>query len=596
MSINKIVGIRMNQVVEPQQKFRVGQIVEGKILKLYPNNKAQILLGMQKMTAQLEANLLVGEKYHFQVQSTGNVIPLKVIGEALTSHTKTNAIRLLKHLSLKTTKDNVAFVQQLLDSNITFNKAQLIDALQLLDSKKNDEEAQKVLTEMFSRKSPINRFIFEALQTVDSMKQTDLMKNLLNQLRKNNVHSELVNQLSQLIEKPTDINASLVKQINTNKQPLFQLFTSLGLINQNTDFFAWESAWKSLSNGIEQLNVKQGIATDLPRIDTKLPFNLNFNTILQSFTQLNMNQAPLLSQADSILQSMDTRLNHAISTSSSLPEEDFRVLKQALVQGVVPLLGKETGQAVIGLENDFKQIGQVQKLLYLLSNLQTFEMLEEVLFSINKDHAFLSATPQKQFQQQLTQALLLTGLFYENQIANEQVQQQATIKEMLIQLLQTDDGSLRESSSKLLHFINGMQINSVQESANFIQASLQIPAEKLGLNYDIELEFESRKTETGQINPEFCRILFYLNLAKLKETVIDMNIQKRSVSITVFNDYDQIKTNTDAYQPLLRKGLEELDYHLSSISIKPLSEKEQVKTKLVSYKKESLNGGVDYRI
>ncbi|QGS68641.1 hypothetical protein CV093_09545 [Oceanobacillus sp. 143] len=184
MSINKIVGTRINPALEPQQKLRTGQIVEGKILQLYPNNKAQILLGMQKMTAQLEANLLVGEKYHFQVQSTGNVIPLKVIGKPLTSHTKTNADRLLKHLGLKTTKANIALVEQLLDRNITFNKTQLIDAIQLLDRKKGNAQTQNVLTEMISRKLPINQYIFEALQTADSTTQIESMKDLLNQLRK----------------------------------------------------------------------------------------------------------------------------------------------------------------------------------------------------------------------------------------------------------------------------------------------------------------------------------------------------------------------------------------------------------------------------
>lgn len=44
---------------------------------------------------------------------------------------------------------------------------------------------------------------------------------------------------------------------------------------------------------------------------------------------------------------------------------------------------------------------------------------------------------------------------------------------------------------------------------NFIQASMQIPGGKLATNNDLYIEFESKKTEEGQINPDYCRILFY---------------------------------------------------------------------------------------
>ncbi|QGS68642.1 hypothetical protein CV093_09550 [Oceanobacillus sp. 143] len=339
-----------------------------------------------------------------------------------------------------------------------------------------------------------------------------------------------------MTEKPTDPHTTLVKQINSNSQPLYQLFKTLGAINQNIDFTTWESAWKSISYGIEQFNANQRNDTNQSLIDPKLPFNLDFNRIFQTLKQLNVNRASILTQVDSLLQTSASNLTDAISTNSALSAMAFTVLKQKLVQELTPFLGKEMAQVIIELENNPKQLAQVRTLLHMLRNQQTYTMLENILSSINTNQAFLTATSKQQFLQQLNQTLLLTGISYENQVANEQIQQ-TTIKEMLLHLLQNNDGLLKEPATKLLHFISGMQINSVQESTNFIQANLQIPAEKLGLTNDIKLDFESRKTEDGEINPEFCRILFYLDLAKLKETVIDMNIQRRSISITIFNDF-----------------------------------------------------------
>src|SRR5699024_10101587 len=108
-----------------------------------------------------------------------------------------------------------------------------------------------------------------------------------------------------------------------------------------------------------------------------------------------------------------------------------------------------------------------------------------------------------------------------------------SIKSMLIQYIQQNNASNNEQAQQLLHIMNGLQLQSIHETNSFIYASLQIPGEKLHLNNDLQLEFESKKTEDGKINPDYCRILFYLELTNLDETIIDMHIQNRYISITV---------------------------------------------------------------
>lgn len=60
MDIHKITDRLMN-ISSAEQTFKTGQIMKGKILKIYPNNKAQIKLASQNMIAQLELPLVVGE-------------------------------------------------------------------------------------------------------------------------------------------------------------------------------------------------------------------------------------------------------------------------------------------------------------------------------------------------------------------------------------------------------------------------------------------------------------------------------------------------------------------------------------------------------
>src|SRR5699024_8654673 len=112
---------------------------------------------------------------------------------------------------------------------------------------------------------------------------------------------------------------------------------------------------------------------------------------------------------------------------------------------------------------------------------------------------------------------------------------------------------------------------------NLLHAHLQLPGEKIGLPDDLFIKFEGRKTKDDKIDTEFCRILFFLNLHHIEETIIDMNIQKRVITITIYNDYDERLANQmSQYRELLNEGLEQLNYRLSNVRFKPLEEKNNI--------------------
>ena len=48
----------------------------------------------------------------------------------------------------------------------------------------------------------------------------------------------------------------------------------------------------------------------------------------------------------------------------------------------------------------------------------------------------------------------------------------------------------------------------------------------------LHLEWNGRMKENGKIDSEFARIMFYLQLDTLEETVVDMQVQNRIVTIT----------------------------------------------------------------
>ncbi|MGP4106966.1 hypothetical protein [Virgibacillus sp. L01] len=595
MSIQHLAGQRItsSQVSNSTQSLRPGQIVQGKIVKLFTNNKAQIQLGTQKMVAQLEASLTVGGKYHFQVQASDNVVHLKVIGEQLKNQANVNMMSLMRQLGLNATKSNIALMQSLISEKIPFSKEQLQKAFQLLDGAKNKSQANQIVKEMIAARLPITNSVYQALAAKNTNGMTDQMKSLLQQLRQDpnqtKLHQHLINRLSQLTERPSNpIVKQIISQASNNNQQLFNVLKSSGAVEANVDFSTWKSEWAAFA---KQDNLASGN-------HTKPPFHLNSMEATRVLEQMSKNRTSIRAASRAIIQSFGHSIEIAAANNTTLPGQVFTQLEQQLTKTVMPLLTDTQQQQLTKLlENNPTQMRQLFTVLRTMATSDTYADIDNVLTTMKLGESFLNSSPKEQFLSQIQQVLRFTGLNYENQLANNMAQQQsATIKSMLMQIIQQSDGTVQDRSQQLLNFINGMQIQSVNDTTNSLQASLQVPAEKLGLPNDMQLDFEGKRTEDGKINPDFCRIIFYLELANLNETIIDMNIQKRAVAITIFNDQSEMADYSNSLKPMVKEGLASLNYRLSTITIKPIHENNQSDNSKLKTAYQNSYQGVDYRV
>src|SRR5699024_2641449 len=124
----------------------------------------------------------------------------------------------------------------------------------------------------------------------------------------------------------------------------------------------------------------------------------------------------------------------------------------------------------------------------------------------------------------------------------------------------------------LLHFISGMQMQSITEINNALQASFMLPGEKLSLNQDVYMQFEGKKDNNGNIDSDFCRILFVLELEKMNETMIDMQIQKRIISVNIYNEQKE-PSIVELLIPSFEASLDKVDYQLSAVQWKQLHDR-----------------------
>lgn len=378
---------------------------------------AQIQLKNQTVIAKLEIPLAIGDHYHFQVHLSNQVLYLKVIGKKLKNQSKLDIPALLKSLGVKDSEANRLFLQKLMVGGVPFEKTQLMQALKLLDTYKNNEQVQDVLKELIQRRLPLTDSIFKAIYSKNTESQSKLISNLINELQKQ-----------------------------------------------------------------------------------------------ENFT------------------------------------DTYTMLRNFIKPGPM------------------------------------------------QSNNYFEAEPKELFLRHLHQFLANSGFDYEYTIRNQGDITQPSIKSYLLQMLSVD-GEHQIHAEKLLHYLNGMQLNTIHETDNFIQVNFNLPGEVLGLNEDLNLELKSKKSEKGTIDPNYCRIYFHLELEYLQETIIDMHIQQRNVTITVYNNVEGLKQETIPLQKRLKSGLEKLNYHLTNVLFKPIPFESNISSTALNKDYNISNfTGVDFRI
>lgn len=569
--------------------LKKGSILRGTILKLYPQNRAQIQLGSQTLIAQLEAPLQLGGKYHFQVQSVDDTPRLKVFGEQLNNQSTHNSDTLLQLLNLKSTKTNTHFLQQIVNKNIPFSKEQLTQAFTLIEEAPNKQQAAKILEIMFVKRLPMTHHVFQALYATHTTSLSNQLQGLSEQLNsqitRTGLQQQLMNMVVQLTSETAPISQPVVREIMTeahnNNYRIFNLFKAADIIDSDLNFSTWKTFW-----------IENEGST---RVTLNPPFRFD-----QVMAHQVMKTGPeIAKELQQAAQSFTKNWSqHMISTDGKLTNNDFEQFKHGIQTRLLPLLSYDVRQQLIKLlDNEPQQLRQIMTFVETLTSSRTNILVTNARISDLTNLPLID--PKHSFLVQVNNVQTILGLSYEHTLAEDMGQQEATMKSMLIQMLSQTEGSHSERGQQLLHFINGLQLESIQETTNFIQANLHIPGGKLGLNEDLFLEFESKKTDDGKINPDYCRIIFYLDLAYLEQTVIDMHVHNRLVSLTVYTkEQTGIEQLMHTLQPVLKSGLLELDYQLTSVALKPFvkdSHRQHGHKNIQSVLQETYEG-IDFRI
>lgn len=212
---------------------------------------------------------------------------------------------------------------------------------------------------------------------------------------------------------------------------------------------------------------------------------------------------------------------------------------------------------------------------------KTIQSLIEVISSILENPQSTELESGKAIQHLLRNLVQSLGLEYEKEVQFWSNDEQApaepvqSLKPLLMKAM-VELGENGKELEPLLNRLTGMQLISQDFVGPMLQMLLQLPFSFGGKQSDITLQWSGRKTNTGQIDPEYCRILFQLDLQSLEQTVIDMQVQNKVVHLSVINDKREMEPIVRALTPILKEKLESIGYTLSFVKVNPTFEKKQI--------------------
>lgn len=572
--------------------LRPGQIINGKIVKLFPDQIAEIQIGSQKMVAQLEIPLSANERYWFQVQPGEGKIRLRVLAAGAEDGKQQEGLsRILNEFALQPSKENLELVRFLLKEQLPVNRDIIQQAAEWLKSANPRSAGLETVKTILSRGLPLSESVYTALYT--SNKEPSLIL-LMDQL------------LKALDRAPAAEAGSSVKQILNNYIPSNQQMVSLHTLGELAvswlnDEAEGQAALKILQH-MPSFPVKeneeavlQQVQKSIQRLDNEetLPMPLkvlsSLNTAIQSRDESAVRHllaslisaSPASSEVNRLSDALTLLFAHQEAAGrNSSNQESLQAIKQllahavgaespeSLVRSFSLLLGMNLADVGAELLNHAESGNRSS----VLSEHETI-LLAKAIASAEQSIALAEPGETVLSPAKIKSFLASLGLSYEHQLAEalkgtleERESLADLLKPQLIKLI-TDNPpqTVKDAAEQLINKITGYQLLS-QEMGPIQQLIVQIPFILNGQMNDITMQWSGKKTEDGKIDADYCRILLYLNLENLNETMIDIQVQNRIISIQVYNQNPDLKQMSEQLFPVLKERLAAIDYQLSSVS------------------------------
>lgn len=611
--------------------IKQGQVFHGTIKKLYPDQTAEVQIGNHKMIAKLEVPLKAGDSYFLQVKNVTPQIELSLISNTTASLSTQEQIgKLIESMNLPKTNDVQQLLRFFIKNELPVLKEQFQEAIQWMKNLPegvSKQEAFLALQKMIDNKMPFQQTVFNALifgsKTSGLLQNIESFTSLIQQEESlSNEAKMTISSALQKIATPLEgeIGGEVLKRAiqtlqskNANietKQVMLNLLKEANILPKSATLQNWQTESfmqiKQQPNQIAgQIQINGQTNQNASQIIRMLMSSneINFKETVESVKVWVQNQ-PISQEQKGELINLLNQFQNGVKNSKTI-ESYSKIFYQKLVEVFSNATNKQLFTAdhngitpkehLLSLIKQTDMQEEHSQFLNLLKNANDTEQSAVQTILRESEQVVQSNFDGKAVHFALKTILKSLGISYEAALQNSDIETVVnSLKPQLLSLLQSNDISqeVKDSAEILLSRFNGMQIAS-NEQNHQQQLIMQVPLQFFGKKIDATVQWNGRMKENGKIDANYARILFYLNMEALQETVVDMQVQNRIVTIQVYNHNTHLEQLAEPLKQMLKGGLAEHNYHLSGIFFRQFENNDQ-KPKKVQEETEHL--GVDIRI
>lgn len=655
---NIVNSLNSKQPMTEPFSLKNGQIVYGKINKIFQNGTAEVQIGSQKLLAKLDAPLQSGERYWLQVHAGSEGISLKALQTSnplVSMNRKDAASQLLFHLSLPNTKEANQLAQYFLKHSIPITAENFSKALEWIKNTPDFQSSANIIRMMAASNLPFSNEVFRSLHSFEKGAPLHV---LLGELQRflQDMNSDTSNRLKLLLQTILSNEGTKLAQHTMHKllqlwitqdqgkeaesSAAFKLLQGAGFISTDEnehqviarflDTVKQGEATKWLSKDL--IPLKEGLQvmaelssalkgnrmselqlgiTKLQEWSSQLLLSQNKgNLSLPTYQEIQRNVQIVLASLQYTENERSNQVNnkimHAVTqitksmVSLALADVGNEQLQQVQFNDFVKAVTGKSERELLGLKDALGKVLLEKKEIpnVIKSDSDQMGLLNRLTNAGNSSFDLTRGTAVASMLKEMIQSLGLGFEHYLNEHKGQDLELQ-TLKPLLLKLLNDiPPNSAKDVVEQVLHRITAQQILS-QEAGPLQNLIVQIPLTLGGFRTDLNMQWSGRKKEDGTLDPHYCRVLFYLELEYLERTVIDLQIQNKVMKVTIINEkIEEIKQLAQTFLPLLKENLEKIGYQLSTVAFeKPDDNRSKGSSeKLRGIPETNSYSGVDIRI
>jgi hypothetical protein len=392
-------------------------------------------------------------------------------------------------------------------------------------------------------------------------------------------HTTNLHKASTISLRPGQLVFGRVEKLFPNSTALIQVGSMRLFAQLKAEVHDKESYWFEVrSGGSDGMELKL-----LEGMGQKQPGNLFLKNLQLPETKQNLHLLDFISMKNLPISREQLKLASTWITNQENLTKDLNALEW-MIEKELPFT-KPIFQSLVAVQDSqsfYKQLEKVGRFLEDsgIESTKTVQSLLDVITSILENPASTELESGKAIQNLLRNLVDSLGLEYEKEVQlwtkteQDAVDPFQSLKPLLMKAM-LELGEKGKELEPLLNRLTGMQLISQDTAGPMLQMVLHLPFSFGGQQSDVTLQWSGKKTDSGKIDPDYCRVLFHLDLQSLEQTVIDMHVQNKVIHLSVINDKREIEPIVKALTPTLKEKLEDIGYTLSFVKVNPTFDKQQ---------------------